>query len=252
MSATKAAWGSRKVSGRTATTLVRTLQEQITRLERRGRACRGRVVSSGWPRLDQLLPFGGFREGTLVEWLAQGRGTGVHTVAFCGAREAVRAGRLLVVVDRAGEFYPPAAVRLGIDLDRLLVLQVASSADLLWALDQVLRSPAVGAVVAPLTTLDSRAFRRLQLAGEEGGGVAMLLRPASARSEPSWADVRLEVQPLPSRYPQSSRRVRIHVVRSRGPNDGAWVEVEVPDEAHPMPVVSPLACAADSGRATGT
>jgi hypothetical protein len=44
--------------------------------------------------------------------------------------------------------------------------------------------------------LADREFRRLQLAAETGGTLGLLVRPAQARDEPSWADLRLLVEPV--------------------------------------------------------
>src|SRR5437879_6095746 len=62
--------------------------------------------------------------------------------------------------------------------------------------DEARRCPAVAAVWGPVGELDDRALRRLQLAAEEGRGLGLLLRGASVRGRPSWADVRLLVRPL--------------------------------------------------------
>jgi len=175
--------------------LVEALREQIAHWER-ARRPQEAPVSSGSKALDQLLPAGGFHRGTLVEWLAVGDGSGVETLALLAAREACREGGALIVLDRAGEFYPPAAVRLGIEPQGLIVVRVANEADHAWALDQVLRCPAVAAVVAWPQRLEAKTFRRLQLAAEQGGSLGLLVRPERVRNEPSWADVRLWVQPV--------------------------------------------------------
>jgi hypothetical protein len=109
------------------------------------------------------------------------------------AREACRDGGTLVVIDRQQIFYPPAAAPWGIDLDRLIMVRPRSARDELWAVVQSLRSPAVAAVWGMIDRLDSRAFRRLQLAAQAGRTLGLFLRPPSARGQPSWADVRLMI-----------------------------------------------------------
>ena len=159
------------------------------------------VVSSGCAGLDRLLRWRGFRRGSLVEWLADGEGSGAATLAMISARLAcdkteTREAKALVVVDRRSAFYPPGAVNLGIELQRLIVVQPANKADNDWALDQALRCLGVGAVLTWQRKLAGRTFRRLQLAAEQSGVLGLLIRPATARSEPSWAGVRLLVEPL--------------------------------------------------------
>jgi len=231
--------------------LVETLQEQITRLESTRRPSDAAVIPTGCEALDRLLPEMGFRLGTLVEWLAAGEGTGRDTLALGTAREACREGGAVVVVDQAGEFYAPAAARLGIELRQVIVVRARNQADNTWALDQSLRCPAVAAVVAWPEKLDGHTFRRLQLATEQGGALGLLLRPLGARHEPSWAGVRLLIEPLPAAAPEAGRRVKIQVLRSPGRLCGRSVEVEIDHETHIVHPTPPLAATADPRRAAG-
>ncbi len=172
--------------------------------------------------------------------------------AFCAAAGAFRGGGAVVVLDRTSEFYPLAAVTQGIEPARLIVVHPGNKADHTWALDQALRCPAVAAVVAWPESLDGkldgRTFRRLQLAAEQGGGLGLLIRPESVRGQPSWADVRLLVEPLPGNSPygrapctHGRRRVRVVLLRCRGGGHHVrmvgeqTVEVEIDRETHPLP-----------------
>ncbi len=152
------------------------------------------TFSSGAAAIDRLLPDGGFEHGMLVEWLAELPGCGAATLGLLAAREACRAGGMLVVLDRAQAFYPPAAVGWGVDPARLIVVRPRTARDEIWAAVQSLRSPVVAAVWTMIDRLDSRNFRRLQLAAEAGRTLGVLVRSASARGQPSWADVRLGVK----------------------------------------------------------
>ncbi len=216
-----------------------TLRQRIALLQQRQQHGGSAPVRSGCDSLDSLLPQRGFRRGTLVEWLADGAGTGVETLAMAAAVEACRDGRALVVLDRRHEFYPPAAARLGIELQNLIVVHTDSKADDHWALDQALRCPGVAAVLAWPQQLDGRTFRRLQLAAEGAAGLGLLIRPLAARHEPSWADVRLEVQPEPSE--DCNRRLRVRLLRCRGSDVGRSVEVKLDDETYPVHLAAGLA-----------
>ncbi len=228
---------------------VAELRRRIARLEAVGQADQRPPISCGCNALDEILPGGGMRRGTLVEWLAEGDGTGATTLAVLTAREACSQGGALVVVDGGRQFYPPAAARLGIALDRLLLIHVDNRADHDWAFDQALRCPAVAAAIAWPESLggqlDGRTFRRLQLAAERSGSLGLLLRPADARAAPSWADLRLLVEPRPRASPQAPRRrLRVVLLRGRGGGEGRGVEVEFDDETHPLLMAAPFAPAA--------
>ena len=120
----------------------------------------------------------------LIEWLSGMARSGAATLSLLCAREACRQGGALVVIDRQQTFYPPAAAAWGIDLDRLIIVRPQSARDELWAAVQSLRSPAVAAVWAPIDRLDSRAFRRLQLAAQAGRTLGLLLRPRTSAANP--------------------------------------------------------------------
>jgi hypothetical protein len=160
-----------------------------------------------------LLPEGGFRDGTLVEWLADSAASGADLLALLAARPLVREGRVLVVLDREKTFYPPAASAQGMELQRTIVVRPANSTEELWALEQCLQSAGVAVSWCRLERATNRQLRRLQLAVEKGRGLGFLLRPLSARGQPAWSDVRLAVTSLVSL--SSNRSWNVELVRSR-------------------------------------
>jgi protein ImuA len=189
---------------------------EIRRLEEEG-------LSTGCPLLDKLFPREELWRGTLVEWLAEHPGSGAGMLALMVARQCSEE-KSLVIMDRARQFYPPSLAAWGIDLENLLVLRPRTESEELWALEQVLRSPSVGAVWAPLARIDVREFRRLQLAAESGGTVGLLIRPADVRGEPSWAEVQFLVRPRAS---PAGWRLHVEMTRSRGGTSGRSVELEI-------------------------
>jgi protein ImuA len=226
----------------------------VAALARRLRELEGQIphpqelVSTGCPPLDRLLPAGGLRRGSLVEWLSPG-GSGAGVLALLAAGQACRQRGPLVVVDRQAEFYPPAAAALGIHPQELLILRPQNARDQLWALEQVLASPGVGAVWCSLQQLSDRAFRRLQLAAERGATLGLLLRPIEARRTPSWADLRLLVQPLVA---SQGRRVCLRLLHCRGEYRQGVVELEIDDETgvvHLVPRLAPSTALRRAARA---
>ena len=185
-------------NGKSREETVLTLQRAIRQWEGAGPVGDWPRVSSGCAALDRLLPDGGFRRGTLIEWLGAGVGSGAGFLALLAAREALRDGGPLVVIDRQRTFYPPAMLPWGIEVSRLILVRPMNDRDEQWSLDQVVRSADVAAVLAWPERLDSRAFRRLQLAAEQSGNLALLVRDATARAEPSWAAARWLVRPQAS------------------------------------------------------
>jgi len=216
------------------------LADEIRLLEGRRTPADDERVSTGCQALDALLPEGGLRRGALVEWLAARAGSGAATWALAAAAQAARAGGAVFVVDRRRSFYAPAAVAGGVAWESLIVVRPRSRREEEWALDQILRSRGVAAVVAWPERLGDRTFRRLQLAAASGGAVGLLIRGAAARREPSWAEARLWVEPLADPAPQSqstgpatsaapTRRFRLTLLRARG-GEGRTIEVALDEE----------------------
>ena len=216
----------RQTMRRLATTdgAVRRLAAAIERIEGARQTHDPRPVGSGFAALDRLLPAGGLRRGTIVEYLAAGNGSGATSLALAAARSAMSSATsplapsaeapsaagsgVLVVVDRQRTFYPPAAAAWGVALDQLIVVWPQNHDDERWALDQALRCAAVAAVLAWPAEAEGNDFRRWQLAAEAGGSLGLFVRPDAVRNEPSWAEARLAVAP--------NRRRRILSPTARG------------------------------------
>jgi protein ImuA len=178
-------------------------------------------------------------------------------------------GGAIVVLDRRRTVYPPALAAWGVDLERVIFVQPENARDESWAWDQTLRCPGVAAVWGWVERVDSRLFRRWQLAAEAGGCVGLLLRPRDVRNQPTWADVRWWVEPQPA---TAGRRMRVELLRCRGAgsngsvelvldewtaqlSDPAQVRNDVEEEprhvAHPRPLAAQLARATPRPRPTG-
>src|SRR5262249_46313196 len=149
---------------------------------------------------------------------------GALTLSLFMARRACRQDKVLIVVDQESRFYPPAAARQGIELDRLIVVHPRTPQDAVLAVDQSLGARALGAVICWPERLAAPAFRRLQLAAEAGGGLGLLLRPLTAQRTPSFAALRMLVTPVAS--DEAARRVRLEVLRCRGGKTGQSIILE--------------------------
>jgi hypothetical protein len=152
----------------------------------------------------------------------------------------------LLIVDPQHDFYPPAAVALGLVSAETIVVRPQRDADFLWAVEQSLRSRGVGVVLTRLNHIEGRAFRRLQLAAEQGGTVGIFLRPARQAAMPSWAQTRFLVRPLPSQ--SAGRRLQIESLHLDGRD---VVELELNDATGAVCVASRLADSTTVRRAVG-
>jgi protein ImuA len=230
----------------TRSAAIQELARQLRRFEQSHRTAGAAVAKPGSAGLlEQLLPEGSLPPGSLVELLAEDEGTGVATLALLLTQPRWQAGGAVVVIEETARFYPPAAVGLGLPLERILLVRPGSPADVLWAFEQSLRCRGVAVTVGRLERLSDQAGRRLQLAAEAGGGLGLLLRPIRARGQPSWADVRLRVEPLPlgpgAARDSLQRCWQIELLRCRKGTGLGAVRVELHHDTDSVRLVSELA-----------
>jgi hypothetical protein len=216
--------------------------------------------STGCQAIDDLLPNKGLRVNALTEWVATTT-NGAGALSLIAAANQLRhapSSSPLVVIDTKGDFYPPAAIALGIPADRIVLVRTSRHGDVVWAIDQALRCEAVGAVWANVGAwLDDRDARRFQLAAETGKTPGLLIRPTAVRGRPSFADVRFYVdqvsppelesarQVTPDQFARSGLVAQVTIDRCRGGTTGKQILVQVDDQAHitpmlPVPSTAPL------------
>ncbi|MFL9675520.1 MULTISPECIES: translesion DNA synthesis-associated protein ImuA [Pseudomonas fluorescens group] len=178
-----------------------------------GRVWKGRPVAppasvqpTGLAALDAVLPTGGWPESALSEILMARDGIGELQLVLPTLARLSAAGERIVLVAPPYTPYPHAWQNAGVDLRQLSVVQ-AEARDVLWAVEQCLRSGSCGAVLCWPRKADDRALRRLQVAAETGQTLAFAWRALSEAINPSPAALRLAVEAKPA---------RVRVLKCRG------------------------------------
>lgn len=182
----------------------------------RVRAAAGATVPTGWSELDQALG-GGWPLGQLTEFLIDTHGVGEFTLLLPGLRmlanQQAQRGALKWVALVAPPYMPyaPALARSGMDVSSLLVIHPRRNMDMLWAMEQVLRSQTCTAVAGWSQSPDEVPLRRLQLAAEVSESWAILFRPAHLRSARSPAPLRIHLT-----RERVGTRLMLDVLKRRG------------------------------------
>jgi protein ImuA len=176
-----------------------TRAESLQTLLRDARLWRGaeqaslRAEATGHAQLDALLPGGGWPCASLSEIVYAAPGVGELRLAMPLAARLTQAGRKLALIAPPYLPYAPALRRHGVALAQLAVVDAIGDGDALWAAEELLRARA-GAVLLWQDRLDPLAQRRLQLAAETGGGIALVYRRLTPREAPSVAALRLKIE----------------------------------------------------------
>jgi len=182
------------------------LRRSLAHLERQGTARARDMFSFGLPDVDQTLG-GGLARGALHEIYAPG-GPDVAAATGFAIAVALRAppGPMVWVrqdyVDmEAGHLHAPGLAELGLDPDRVILVQARDALGVLRAGAEALRCSALSAVLiepwGDTGVIDLVATRRLSLAAGDSGVPALMVRPA-ATPKPSAAATRWAVRALPS------------------------------------------------------
>jgi protein ImuA len=161
-----------------------------------------------------------------------------------------RGGPVLWCLKRP-DLYGPGLLAHGLDPARLVIVRAARDEDILWAVEEGLRTPGLAAVIGEIGRLPMVASRRLQLAAERSGVTALLLRrwrnardAAAERGRPSAALTRWRVASLASAdsgEPGVGRpRWRVALLRCRGGEPAFW-ELEISDATGSVPLSAGLA-----------
>jgi len=210
------------------------LQAAIARIERGGAAAaRYGAVPLGLPAIDEALPGGGLAAGVVHE----------VTGSAAGGFVAMLAGRFTgpvlwcVMTHARAELYGPGLAAFGLDTRRLVIARCASRQDMLWAMEEGLRDPALAVVVGePDRAVALTASRRLQLAAETGGVTGLILRRGAEDGAlaPSAVFSRWQVDAAPAagsvrppsledrRAAAEGARWQIALLRCRGARQEAW------------------------------
>jgi hypothetical protein len=229
------------------------LWDLAEKLESMGPSWRGsdQHWSTGWSGLDHLLPGGGFRVGSTVEWLGDGGGSGVLSLAIGSAYRAAGGRGGLVVMDRSRELYPAGMPGVLLSGEMSVLVRPGSLEEELWAWEQSLCSAGVAVVVGVLDGVNDKSLRRLTLAAERGGTLGFWVCLGRGRDFPCWADLQLQLQlNQRSRAESDHRRThcrspskvhgRLSLTRAKKGRTGGVAEVIWDEESGSLSVVSTL------------
>jgi len=180
------------------------LRERISAMEG-GSARRAECLPFGVPEIDAVLPGGGLAHGALHEFAGGGSGTvdGAAAALFTAGIVARTKGEVVWCLTRP-DLFMPALAQAGLHPKRVVFVEGDKEEDVLASMEQCLSYGGLGAVVGELVRLPMTASRRLQLAAEKTGTMAIAVRrwrrqtEANDFGQPTAATTRWRVSVLPS------------------------------------------------------
>ena len=215
------------------------LQRQIDRLERPAiaKAKPGDALTLGVAVIDKHLPWGGLAPASLhtiscVENLTPALG---FAAVLLGRAVGFGKKQTVLWCQREQELYAPGLAMFGLNSDNLIVVNAAKDYDLLWAMEEGLRSGALAAVFGVLGAIKPNAFRRLQLAAEIGGTTALLFSDqinnkveegyvsSMGTSMTHWRVSTATTLLMEHSFFSGPSRWQLELLRCRGGTTGSWL-----------------------------
>jgi protein ImuA len=214
------------------------LRAEVRALESPGAARGGEVLPFGIDAVDTRLAGGGLAIGALHEAAADRPSIADDAAAtlFVAGIAARRPGIVLWALARR-DLFAPGLARAGLAPERILYAECGSNEDVLAVMEEGLRHGGLAAMVGEVSRVAMASTRRLQLAAEESGTMALMLKRWRRSGEdplaiPSAAMTRWRIACAPSaELPVAGiGRPRWHLIlaRQRGGEPHNWI-MEGPD-----------------------
>jgi len=206
------------------------------------------ILALGAP--DAALPWGGLPLARLHQVAAADAAALGFAAALLGL---IARGRTVLWCRRRDAATPflPGLAALGLAPDQVVMAEADRAVEVLWAMEEGLRCPALGGVLGEVSDLAPAAARRLQLAAETGRVAGLAV--TSPRTATSGATTRWRVSAAPSAPTQwgglGPPTWNVALERCRGGlprawtlewRDGGFAEPDInrqvrPNHCHPTP-----------------
>lgn len=170
--------------------------------------CISPSIPTGHERLDAVLLNAGWPKHSLIE-ICQGRGHAEWQLLNPLLTQTTTGH--IALINPPTRPFPPALIQMGIDLDRLIIVEASQKADWMMAVLQLARTEAFTVVIGwqPKQGLSYTELRKCQLASIESQGLLFLFRPDSVLQQSSPAALRMSVA-------VEAEHLGVTVVKQRG------------------------------------
>ncbi len=174
-------------------------------------------LSSGFSSLDRELYGQGWPTGNTIELLSDGGGLGAMGLFLPAMEKLSQQGRWQIFIAPPYMPYAPLLEARGIDSGQILLVHPQNRQDLLWSIEQALRSGTCSSVFAWLGNDNYRysELRKLQLAAANSDVLSVLFRTRQAGKQHSPAALRMEMKEYR----------RVHILKQRGGNQ--YIDVDL-------------------------
>lgn len=208
--------------------IISKLQQDILHLQGY-KPSNGTPVDVGLGAIKEGLPNGTFPLGSIHEFLSVGYEGAAATSAFIAGvlSPLMGNGGISLWISSARKLFPPALKSFGIQPDRFIFIDLQREKEVLWAMEEALKCPALTAVIGEMKNLGFTASRRLQLAVEQSKVTGFILRNDIDKLNTTACVSRWKITPLSSHSSDELPGIgfpvwKVELLRMRNGKAGVW------------------------------
>lgn len=192
------------------------LHPSLWRAHQLGSAANNSITSvpTGFDKLNQQLPGGGWPTSNLIELLLKHYGIGELRFLIPALRTLVMERKQLVFMNPPFLPLPNVFEQFGIPAEYVVLIETVKPENRLWAIEKLIQSDSCGALLIWLpkeSFLQPHQLRRLQYQANKSRGLSFVFRPLEAQQQPSPASLRLTLTA------HSPHELKVRLIKRRGP-----------------------------------
>jgi protein ImuA len=209
--------------------IMRQLQEEILPLQGFRPPTAGARIEMGLGPIAAAFPRGVFPTGAMHEFVSDSYEDSAATGGFVSALlgPLMRRGGACLWIGTRRMVFPAALKRFGVEPHQLIFISPSKEKDVVWAMEEALKTEGISAVVGEIRDIDFTASRKFQLATEKSRTTGFLLRHQPRNMGTVAAVARWKMRSLGS-VPEAGMpgvgvpRWRVQLLRVRNGTPGEW------------------------------
>jgi len=208
--------------------LIESLRSDILHLQKMS-GTQNTMLDAALGPIRFAFPHQSFPQAAVHEFLSPSAEVAAATTGFLTGllTNLMATNGVVLWISAARKLFTPALKNFGAEPQHFIFIDLQKEREVLWAVDEALKCPAVAAVVAEVREMDFVTSRRLQLAVERSGTTGFILRSGIRNLNATAATARWKISPLPSQpiddlpgigYP----KWRVSLLKVRNGKPGVW------------------------------
>jgi len=209
-------------------TILAQLQRDILPLQGLKKA-NGTPLNIGWGSIDSSFPNKSFPVGSVHEFISAAPEDKAATGGFVAGilNALMKNGGSCIWISASRTLFPPALKLFGVEPHHIIFVDLQKERDILWAMEESLKCPGLGAVVGELSDLSFTASRRLQLAVEQSCVTGFVLRHQPRNLNTNACVTRWKISSLPGKIDEGMPGIgfpnwNVELTKVRNGKPGSW------------------------------